>query len=231
VPPSAFDGRREQALAALLELAPPRGPGWCAAAVVSQHLQSGYGIRIHWRSLDAIFSEDPRLVARRKKGGRWEYQLLADGEREVSASAKQFLLIDPVKAVQAVKTVHEMLASLKGEVRLCDPYLDHTSIEHLCALAPAVPARVLSFNIKDAGRLKRTLAAAATEGRTFSIRVAPAGKLHDRYVIDDAVMYIIGTSLNGLGKKQAFLVRAGEDLRNRMIDAFEALWGISTPWP
>jgi hypothetical protein len=194
-------------------------------------LQAGYGIRIHWRSLDTVFSADSTFVARRKRAGRWEYQLLAEGERQVSASANQFLLIEPERAVQSIKSVHEVLASLNGDVRLCDPYLDHTTVEHLCVLHPAVSIRLLTANIKDSPRLNRTLAAAATEGRRFTIKVAPSGKLHDRYMIDNSVMYILGTSLNGLGKKQAFLIRAGEDFREVMVEAFDVLWAASLVWP
>jgi len=43
-------------------------------------------------------------------------------------------------------------------------------------------------------------------------------------------MYIIGTSLNGLGKKQAFVIRAGQDFRTTMIGAFDSLWVVSNPW-
>lgn len=140
-------------------------------------------------------------------------------------------MIDPAAAVQSVKSVHDVLSSLKGDVRICDPYLDHTTIEHLCALTLGVHTRLLTFTVKDDARVNRTLSAAHQDGRRFSIRIAPVGKLHDRYIIDDSVMYIIGTSLNGLGKKQAFLIRAGEDFRAVMVDAFESLWLVSTPRP
>ena len=120
-----------------------------------------------------------------------------------------------------------MFSALKGDVRLCDPYVDHSTIEHLCVLDASVPVRILSVNIKEVARLTRTL-----QPSTLKIDddVNVLWVVHPA-MLDDSTLYIIGTSLNGLGKKQAFLIRAGSDFRDTMISAFEALWSSATPWP
>lgn len=66
-------------------------------------------------------------------------------------------------------------------------------------------------------------------GVELEVRKALAGVLHDRYAIDDSGMLMFGTSLNGLGLKQSFVVTLGEDLRSAALAAFEATWDTATP--
>jgi hypothetical protein len=63
------------------------------------------------------------------------------------------------------------------------------------------------------------------------VRVASAAPLHDRYIIDDVGMLILGASLNGFGKKQCFVIRAGEDVRSMAMTAFDANWASAVAWP
>jgi hypothetical protein len=85
--------------------------------------------------------------------------------------------------------------------------------------------------VKDAGRVRGLHAAAKTEGRTIEIRVTAAAPLHDRYIIDNSKMLILGTSLNGFGKKQGFVVQAGDDVRAVVVQAFDNAWAGGTAWP
>ncbi len=67
-------------------------------------------------------------------------------------------------------------------------------------------------------------------GGILDVRVAPQKVLHDRYVIHDDGMALLGTSLNGLGLKQSFVVSLGEDLRSTALRAFDDVWsGGSSP--
>jgi len=65
------------------------------------------------------------------------------------------------------------------------------------------------MNVRDTGPLRRILAAAKTAGYEIEVRVVGSRTLHDRYIIDDNEMVILGTSLNGFGKKQSFVIQAG----------------------
>ncbi len=57
------------------------------------------------------------------------------------------------------------------------------------------------------------------------------GPLHDRYIIDDSIMVILGTSLNGFGKKQCFVIQTGQDLRSVLIPVFDGAWNSGIIWP
>ncbi len=60
------------------------------------------------------------------------------------------------------------------------------------------------------------------------VRIGPAGHLHDRYVIHDDGMMIVGTSLNSIGLKQSFVVTVGDDIRAMVVGAFDDAWNRGT---
>ncbi len=42
---------------------------------------------------------------------------------------------------------------------------------------------------------------------------------------------LLKKSLNGFGKKQCFIVRAGDDVRRAMLTAFDTNWVTAVAWP
>lgn len=227
--PRTFDSDLDRVLAVLAN-AQQGEPGWLTAPQISALLRDGHGIGIHWRRVESLLKTNRELVGRRKRQRQWQYLLLSSGRQHLSGAGGSILFVDPTKALQATLTLHRFLGSLNGTARICDPYLDSTTLDHLSACSSAVTIRLLTKNVKDAGRVRALLAAAKTEGRTIEVRVAASAPLHDRYIIDDAKMLILGTSLNGFGKKQGFVVQAGEDVRGVVGQAFDATWAAATVW-
>jgi hypothetical protein len=178
-----------------------------------------------------IFLANSPSVARRKRFGHWEFSIIKAGEELLGAAQSSILFIDPAQAFKATLSLHDFFSKLKGAICVCDAYLDNTTLEHLHALDKAATLRLLTKNVKDSGPLRRLVAAWKSEGRNLEIRVANAAPLHDRYVIDDAMMVILGTSLNGFGKKQCFIIQTGPDLRAIVVPVFESLWNGAASWP
>lgn len=234
-PPNDIDPRTyatelDQVLATLIR-AKRQGTNWISSVELSRNLRDEYSLSIHWRRMDSLLADARGKVQRRKRQNRWEYLILADGEASLQTSAPSITFVDPANALQSVVSLHAILSGLAGDVRICDPYLDSTTIEHLSACPKASRVLLVSKNVKDTGTLRQLLAAARVEGRTIEIRIPNASVLHDRYLIDANTMVILGTSLNGFGKKQSFIIRAGDDIRTAMIKEFDALWNSSQAWP
>jgi hypothetical protein len=223
--PQTFAGDLERALAVLSQKA-----GWLTAAQISTILRDRHGISLHWRRIMSLFRSDQQLVGRRKREHRWQYTLLAAGRERLSGATGSIMFVDPTKAVQATLTLHNLLQSLNGTARICDPYLDPTTVDHLSACSKSLTIRLLTKNVRDAGRVRALLAAAKTEGWNVEVRVAGSAPLHDRYIIDDGKMLILGTSLNGFGKKQGFVVQAGHDIREVVGQAFDTAWAAASAW-
>ena len=229
VDPNSFDEPVLQALALLLTH--KQDTQWMTAAEISKELRDHHGIGLHWRKIESAYEENNGVVARRKKSKQWQFAILRSGEELLGAAQSSILFIDPTQAVKATLSLHDFFSKLKGTVRVCDAYLDNTTLEHLHALNKGVTVQLLTKNVKDSGPLRRIVAAWKSEGRNLEIRVDGSAPLHDRYIIDDAIMTILGTSLNGFGKKQCFIIQTGPDLRAVVIPVFDGLWKSATVWP
>jgi len=114
-------------------------------------------------------------------------------------------------------------------VKLCDPYVDGRTIDLLAECTNAQSIELLTMNIKNPTTLKRDVRAFVQQyGVPLEIRVASGRTLHDRYAIDRGGMLLFGTSLNGIGFKQSFVVAVGEDVRASVLSTFDAYWNAAT---
>ena len=97
-------------------------------------------------------------------------------------------------------------------------------------MTSATAIRLLTWKISGTPTLRLALGAlSATE--QVEVRKPPADILHDKYIIDDNTMLIVGTSLNSFGKKQSFVIKAGQDIRSALLANFNQLWTTAIPWP
>lgn len=198
-----------------------------AASDISRSLRDDFGLRLHWRTIETALSVDRHLADRRKRDGQWQFAVMQPGKDLIAGEQANVVVVDPDKPVAAVLTLHRMLAELKGPLRLCDPYLDAATIEHLDRSPSGSSIQLLTQNVRDHGPVRR-LVAAMKQTRPIEVRIT-SGKLHDRYLIDDVGILILGASLNGFGKRQSFVIKAGADIRGQMVAWFDKLWTAATP--
>lgn len=194
---------------------------------VSIVLRDVYGIHMSRQRVQGILAAEKGTVARRKRREGLRYQLMQSGADEAMATGRSIVLIQPDQALSAIRTVESVLGSLRGVLRICDPYSDGATLDMLGVTVRASSIRLLTMEISRPGPFARDLAAFRKQyPMSIEVRAARDRVLHDRYVIDDSDMYLIGTSLNGIGKKQTFVVRAGEDVRAMAIGGFDAQWRV-----
>jgi hypothetical protein len=201
------------------------------ATDISAHLFKEHGAHVHWRTIEALLRPAKEFAKSSKQNGRWVFVPSKTAVDFIKGDADTIQLIDPGKAVIATARLHDTLSSLSGLVRLCDPYLDHISLQHLDAIPAKTTIRFLSFNITDTGTTRSLVSAFSAKGVALEIRKAHGGVLHDRYIIAGNRVLILGTSLNGFGKKQCFVIRAGQSIAQSLTKTFDELWGKGTPWP
>ena len=125
--------------------------------------------------------------------------------------------------------MEDILAQLKGKLKICDPYIENKTIDYIAECKSATTIRLLTSNIRKEARLRRDLAAYEKEHtRELEIRVSTNGMLHDRYILHQDGMLLMGTSLNGFAKKQSFLVSLGPDIKFATETAFDRMWTTAT---
>ena len=229
IDPRNFDSDLQQALCILANNSSTSEP--LTTAEISRILREEWGVNLHWRTIGAAFDKNKTLVTRKKREHKWNYSILAKGQELLNVSDSKITVIDPKNAIQHVKSLHDQLVELNGNIYICDPYLDSVTLEHLDSCAEGTNILLLTHNIQDTGRLRQLLSAFPSTKKRIEVRKTKKAVIHDRYIIDKKGMLILGTSLNGFGKKQCFIISAGQDIRSTMLESFKDHWDNSISWP
>lgn len=196
---------------------------------ISVVLRDTYGVALARQRIAGLFANERTSVAQRNRGGQVEYQLMEAGASEVLRSGPDVLFIEPESALTGIRTLESLLGALTGTVRVVDPYVDGRTLDMLTACMGASEIRLLTANIANPVPFKRDLEAFRREHKVpITVEQVSPGVLHDRYAIDDDGMVLFGTSLNGIGKKQTFVVSLGPDMRSLGLAAFDRQWGTGT---
>jgi hypothetical protein len=214
----------------VLELSRDIGLDVMSPAEIEEILRDAFGYHVPRQRIESILSAEKGTVARRKRDKRRVYQLMAPGAEELQGAKSAVVFIEPLRGFSGLRETHAMLAEMAGEVRVCDPYVDLKTLDMLAECANANDIRLLTHNVKSKAGFKQAVKTFATEhGKGLDVAVAPPKVLHDRYAIHDDGMLVFGTSLNGLGAKQSFVIAMGEDIRATVLGAFETTWQNASP--
>jgi hypothetical protein len=229
-PVAGFDNDRSRILWLLYVARHKLNLDLLAPGDISAVLRDVFRIDISRQRVGAILDAESKTptVARRVKKGRRLFQVMQPGMDEIAVSSPTVVFIHPAQALTQYRKVEAILSQLEGDLRLCDPYIDRRSLDVIGNCTKARSINLLSANIKNVNALKGDLKVFAKQnGAILEVRTAPPALLHDRYVIHDSGMLLIGTSLNGLGLKQSFVVETGMDIRAAVLTVFDAAWKVA----
>jgi hypothetical protein len=227
--PHAFD-ERQQVLWVLAIAKDDPDLGYLTPAEIAEILCDAEGIRISRQRVAAILGKETRTVSRRRSGRRDRFRIMRAGEDELAkATPFSAILVDPQHALSQVRKVEELLNGLKGNLKICDPYVDKKTLDVLAECKGCSRIELLTVNVQGESAFRRDLQAFAREHSIpLTVRVAPAARLHDRYIIHRDGMLISGASLNGLGKKQSFVITTGPDVQAATEAAFDRAWATAS---
>jgi hypothetical protein len=228
IPSLAGLGEAEQVLWVLAVVKERLGVTWVRSGEVAAALRDVYGVHIPRQRVQAILSAERRRVASGRKRGLRFYQIMQAGLDDLLSKGPDVVFVEPSKALSGLRSVEAMMASFTGLLRFCDPYVDSSSLHLLAEATGATEIRLLTVNVNKPQVFSRDLGAFRKEHKPkIEVRQAAPGTLHDRYGVDDARMLLFGTSLNGLGKRQSFIVELGEDMRAIAMAAFDKEWNAA----
>ena len=212
----------------LAEEAKQNPEGALSSYTIAQRFERNHRIHIPRHRIDAILRKEKGTVLRKPRGGTEYWKIMRDGFVELTSPSSATTFINPSSAFTARKLVKEILAELSGPLRFCDPYIDASVLDTLTACSNAKNIKLLTSRIHGNG-FGNDLAAFNKEfGDKIQVRSASKGKLHDRYIIHDAGMILIGASLKDIGKAPSFVVALGPDLTSAVSEHFEAAWTSAT---
>jgi len=158
--------------------------------------------------------------------GKSGFSIMKLGQDELSKQLykEKFILIEPGKPFTAGMKLETIFSSMKGVLKICDPYVDIKTLNVLCGCAMGFTIELLTAQIKDEQKFKNGVFALRQEGCNIEVRKVAAGILHDRYFIDDNHIWFSGNSLNNIGKKESSIVVFGADIRKSMLPTFNSRW-------
>lgn len=198
-------------------------------AQISDILRECEGINISRQKAAAILKDERGTVVKRRISEKSHFKIMKIGEDQLNASSLTSVFVDPEKALTEIRRIEDLLSKLNGSLKVCDPYVDNRTLDFLAECNSAKNINLLTVNVLKESRFRRDLTAFRREhGNLLNVRVATQSHLHDRYIIHDEGMLLLGTSLNGFAKKQSFVVALGADLRAAAETVFDRNWASAT---
>jgi hypothetical protein len=196
-----------------------------SAAEISDILRDSQGIDIPRQRVTGLLRREVGTVSRVKKDGKRYFKIMRAGEQEISTATVSPLFVDPTQAFSATRKLVDIIGGLRGDLRYCDPYVGSRTLDFLSDCKASQSIKLLTVTIHNSAAFKADLSAFQRERRGFlEVRVLPQGYLHDRYIIHNDGMLLLGASLKDVGKKQSFVVAVGSDVAQSAATAFDGHW-------
>lgn len=166
-------------------------------------------------------------------GSRSGFKIMEKGRKEIE-SKKQNIDSKHIKPGEQLSSkalfCEQILSKLRGEVRICDPYIGPRLLDLLLNIDKKHTIKILTTQVEDkpAGIFSRALSDIKKEGYDIEIKIYNKSELHDRYIIDGNQMWLVGHSIKDLGNKESFVINVGKDMKDSALSTFNRRWKISS---
>lgn len=196
---------------------------------ITNYLVNEKGIPTSRQEIVSRLSKEKKYCQKNENG----YKLMKAGEETLSGSGK-VVYIEPGKPYTAkYLKLKDIVGNINTEISICDPYLDNDTLNVIYhTFNKGIPIRILTVTINDnpKGTVRQSLGDLVAEGYKVEVRQYSSSVLHDRYIMDKFSFWYCGNSLNGLGKKESFIVQMGNDIWQTMYSTFNGRWKTSKPF-
>jgi len=166
------------------------------------------------------------------------YRLMIKGERKIAAhlggGGLSVIRFEGNKPRTGRMRLGEILSSLKGMIRICDPYYGVRTLDSLDYVPKSCAVRFLTVKTNESARqISGALKDFKREKPNVEFRIAAdPSQLHDRYVLTPDQIILVGHGLKDIGGKESFLVQIDTHLAKgiitRTINDFDLRWNAGT---
>lgn len=156
---------------------------------------------------------------------------------DVKPKGQKTLVVTANGPYEAHQEITQIFQSLIGGICVCDPYLGEASLARLAQLAGCASVRFLTrtLDAKQKIQLPQLVREFIKNYPHVDFRIHKKDDLHDRYVLTDAELIILGHGLKDIGNKESFVIRINHDIAEDTINgvrkAFQERWDMATPYP
>ncbi len=197
------------------------------------------GIALKRRALQGAFARAGPRVTKREFAGTIKYKIMIRGIKDLEKLLPEgnirVLYVEGDQPRTDRKRLAQVLSTLNGTVRVLDPYYGEESLDALEMIKNDCQVEFLSGRTQeDPGKLGRAIARFKRERPKTQIRLYPnPGELHDRYVLSEESLLLVGHGLKDIGKKESFVMvirkSLAPDLLGSVRAAFDERWGRARP--
>jgi hypothetical protein len=102
----------------------------------------------------------------------------------------------------------ELLDTLKGEIRVCDPYFGPGTLDRFVHLKQCQPFRFLTSNPANSvdNNTEHLQLRKWMTDNNIKMKLHNEGEIHDRYLLTKEQLVIVGHGLEDIGKKESFVM-------------------------
>ena len=137
------------------------------------------------------------------------------------------------KPYSVQKRLASVLKTLRGDVCVCDPYFGPGVLDALIALKDCDSVRCLTRELGKGGKpvAEKQIKTFKKEYPATAFRMSNSGDLHDRYVLAETRLLLLGHGLRDFGNKESFVIILDEEFApiKTVKDAFETHWEAAQP--
>lgn len=163
------------------------------------------------------------------------YRLMTRGAREAEVLLNEqgglsVLRIESGQPRQARLRLGEVLQSIVGVVRVCDPFYGVGTLDSLDLIPKSCDVRFLSQKTSEPARkISGALRDFYKERSKVELRKCNSSvRLHDRYIVTKDSLLLLGHGIKDIGNKESFIVCIDKDLAPDLIDeviaSFDQNW-------
>jgi hypothetical protein len=183
--------------------------------------------------LDAIEQRNMTAIARSSWERRDAHETARGKVEKLIAALKEpsiarEIVVAENKPFTAKAEVRDFLEKAETEILVVDPYVGVGTLD--CLRSVKSPIRLLTGSHPKSIEDGFEKALAAFRGEGFQIEVRQHAKLHDRHVIFNERVWLIGSSLKDAGRK-AFHTMEIVDFKAEVRATLEEKWAAGSPYP
>ena len=159
---------------------------------------------------------------------------ICHGHGVISAGPIEFVYVSGGRPYSDRRTIEDILGQATGEVHICETYLGSNTLDLLRSIPATCTVYVLvGKNTVVSNTLSREVNTFKKEYPSFEFRHHTQQDLHDRYIVDDRGLVILGHGLKDIGKKESFAIflekSLNSDIIRDILRAFFDRWKSAIP--
>ena len=193
------------------------------------------GVSLDPKSITKSFSRAGNKISRNTENDSRVYKIMTKGKQEVAdfflkKNLLKIFLVNNSKPYSTYLEIGDFLSNLVGDIRICDPYIGERTFAIISSIRKTNSIRFLTVNVnQNKNKVKSIHKDFLKEFPNFQLRVFPnASEIHDRYILSNEKLIIVGHGLKDIGNKESFIFVLEktncQDIYNLLSDNFENRW-------